>query len=68
MDAAIPYAGGELEATLDGDTWRVRLGELEEASPYLDYALSRLLDVETREVHQLATQLIQAFLVETPIA
>jgi hypothetical protein len=65
MDTAIPYAGGELEATLDGDIWRVRLGELEEESPYLDYALSRLLDVETREVHALATRLIEALLLET---
>lgn len=64
MYTAIPYAGGELEAWLNGDTWRVRLGELEESSSYLDYALSQLLDVEPREVHALATRLIEALLVE----
>jgi len=64
MHTAIPYAGGELEASLDGETWRVRLGELEESSTYLDYALSRLLDVETQEVHVLATRLIEALLTE----
>lgn len=64
MHTAIPYAGGELEAWLTGDTWRVRLGELEESSTYLDYALSQLLDVETREVHALATRLIEGLLAE----
>ena len=64
MHTAIPYAGGELEAWLNGDTWRVRLGELEESSTYLDYALAQLLDVETREVHALAPRLIEALLVE----
>lgn len=55
---------GELEATLDGDTWVVRLVELEESSGYLDYALSRLLDVQGREVHLLAARLVEALLVE----
>ena len=32
MRVGIPYAGGELEATLRGEMWVVRLGELEEAS------------------------------------
>lgn len=63
MRAVIPYAGGELEATLHGETWFVRLGELEEASPYLDYALTRLLDIDTRQVHQLATRLIGQLLI-----
>lgn len=70
MQTVIPYGGGELEATLDGDTWRVRLGELEESSRYLDYALSLLLDAETRDVHQLAARLIERILTEarTPSA
>ena len=59
MRVGIPYAGGELEATLRGEMWVVRLGELEEASPYLDYALARLLDIDKRQVHRLATQLIE---------
>lgn len=63
MRAVIPHAGGEIEATCDGETWLVRLGELEEASPYLDYALARLLDVEERQVHQLAAALIRQALV-----
>lgn len=64
MRTAIGYNGGELEAALDDEVWLVRLGELEESSTYLDYALSRLLDVETREVHQLAARLIEAMLLE----
>jgi hypothetical protein len=68
MRIAVPYAGGELEATLDGDTWVVRLGMLEESSQYLDYALSRLLDTETRHVHHLATRLIEALLLDTQSA
>lgn len=64
MQTVIPYLGGELEATFDGKTWRVSLGELEESSLYLDYALSRLLDVETREVHQLAARLIEQILTD----
>lgn len=51
MRTVIPYGGGEVEVSLEGETWRVRLGELEESSPYLDYALSRLLDAQTRDVH-----------------
>jgi hypothetical protein len=62
METAIAYNGGELEATLDGEIWLVRLGELEESSMYLDYALSCLLDTETREVHQLAARLVEAML------
>jgi hypothetical protein len=68
MRIAVPYAGGELEATLDGDTWVVRLGVLEESSQYLDYALSRLLDTETRHVHHLANQVIEALLLEAQAA
>jgi hypothetical protein len=64
MRIALPYAGGELEATLEDETWVVRLGLLEESSRYLDYALSRLLDTETQHVHQLATQLVEAMLLE----
>jgi hypothetical protein len=67
MRIALPYAGGELEATLDGDTWVVRLGMLEESSQYLDYALSRLLDTETRHVHHLAMQLTERLLLEAQI-
>jgi hypothetical protein len=62
MRTTVPYAGGELEAMLDGEIWYVRLGELEESSPYLDYALSQLLDVEAASVHQLAARLVERFL------
>lgn len=64
MRTVISYGGGELEAALDGEMWRVRLGELEESSRYLDYALSRLLDATTRDVHQLAARLIERILTE----
>ena len=64
MRIVLPYAGGELEATFDGDTWVVRLGALEQSSPYLDYALARLLDTDTRLVHHLAVQLIESLPVE----
>ena len=64
MRTGIPFKGGELEAALEGQAWRVRLGELEESSLYLDYALSSLLDVETRDVHQLASRLIERYLTE----
>jgi hypothetical protein len=64
MRIALPYAGGELEATLDGDTWVVRLGALEQSSPYLDYALARLLDTDARLVHHLATRLIESLPLE----
>jgi len=60
----LPYAAGELEATLDGDTWVVRLGVLEESSLYLDYALARLLDTDTRLVHHLATRVTESLLLE----
>jgi len=66
MRIVLPYAGGELEATLDGDTWVVRLGVLEESSLYLDYALARLLDTDTRLVHHLATQVIESHLLDAP--
>jgi hypothetical protein len=69
MRTTITIGGGELEAVLLGnETWRVSLGELEESSPYLDYALARLLDVETHEVHKLATRIIEQLLVETATA
>jgi hypothetical protein len=64
MRVALAYAGGELEAEFDGEIWVVRLGLLEETSPYIDYALSRLLDTETQNVHHLAAQLIEAVLLE----
>jgi hypothetical protein len=66
MRVALPYAGGEIEAEFGGDVWVVRLGLLEESSRYLDYALSRLLDTETRDVHQLAARLVEALLLEVP--
>lgn len=65
MREAIPYGGGELEVTRTGDVWQLRLGELEESSRYLDYALARLLDVETRTAHELATRLVEELTVST---
>jgi len=62
MRIALPYAGGELEVRFDGDIWVVQLGLLEESSRYLDYALARLLNTDNRQVHQLAAQLIETFL------
>jgi hypothetical protein len=69
MRTRIAYGGGELEAVLlDNDGWLVRLGELEESSSYLDYALARLLDVEPHEVHKLAARIVRELLIETPSA
>jgi len=62
MRAKIAYNGGELEALFRGDRWVVKLGELEESSSYLDYALACLLDVGNREVHHLATRLVDQLL------
>jgi hypothetical protein len=62
MQAAIPYHGGELEARWEGGVWTVRLGELDESSIYLDFALAQLLDDDTARVHHLATMLIEALL------
>jgi hypothetical protein len=59
MRAVVPYMGGELEASLEGERWVVRLGELEESGLYLDYALAQLLDVSAEDVHRLATQLLE---------
>jgi len=58
--AAIPYGGGELEARQEDGLWTVRLGELEECSTYLDFALAELLDDDTARVHHLAVRLIEA--------
>lgn len=66
MRRAIPYQGGELEATLDGETWTVRLGELKESSRYLDYALARLLDTDSRNVHNLAARLVEGLTAVAP--
>jgi hypothetical protein len=60
VQAAIRYRGGELEVYEQGAVWTVRLGELEESSPYLDFALAQLLDDETARVHHLAVRLIEA--------
>jgi hypothetical protein len=60
VQAAIPYRGGELEVCDRGEVWTVRLGELEESSPYLDFALAQVLDDDTARVHQLALKLIEA--------
>jgi hypothetical protein len=60
VQATIPYRGGELEVSEEGEIWTVRLGELEESSPYLDFALAQLLDDDTARVHQLALKLIEA--------
>ena len=66
MRTKIEYGGGELEAVLlDNDTWLVKIGELEETSSYLDYALARLLDAETHEVHHLAARIVEQLLIET---
>jgi len=60
VQATIPYRGGELEVCEEGEIWTVRLGELEESSPYLDFALAQLLDDDTARVHHLALKLIEA--------
>jgi hypothetical protein len=60
VQATIPYRGGELEVSEEGEIWTVRLGELEESSPYLDFALAQLLDDDTARVHHLALKLIEA--------
>ena len=60
VQATIPYRGGELEVCEEGEIWTVRLGELEESSPYLDFALAQLLDDDTAHVHHLALKLIEA--------
>ena len=52
--STIPYRGSELEVCEEGEIWTVRLGELEESSPYLDFALAQLLDDGTARVHHLA--------------
>ena len=56
------FRGGELEVCREGEVWTVRLGELEESSTYLDFALAQLLDDETPRVHHLAARLIEALL------
>jgi hypothetical protein len=60
VQATIPYRGGELEVSEEGEIWTVRLAELEESSPYLDFALAQLLDDDTARVHHLALKLIEA--------
>jgi hypothetical protein len=60
VQATIPYRDGELEVCEEGEIWTVRLGELEESSPYLDFALAQLLDDHTARVHHLALKLIEA--------
>ena len=60
VQARIPYRGGELEVGEEGEIWTVRLGELEESSPYLDFALAQLLDDDRARVHHLALKLIEA--------
>jgi hypothetical protein len=62
--AAIPYRGGELEVEEEQEQWRVRLGELEASSRYLDWAIAQLLDDEPSQVHHLATRLVEALLDE----
>ena len=64
MRTTVPDGGGEIEAILEGEMWRVRLGGLEESSRYLD-ALSQLLDAEASAVHTLATRLVQGLLLES---
>jgi hypothetical protein len=60
VQATIPYRDGELEVCEEGEIWTVRLCELEESSPYLDFALAKLLDDDTARVHHLALKLIEA--------
>lgn len=62
MQTEIPLNGGALEAELNGEVWTVRLGELEASSKWLDFALSELLDDDTR-AHELAAKLVEQLVV-----
>lgn len=66
MRAAIPFDGAELEAQLVGETWTVRLGEVEASSKWLDFALSKLLDDDTQQAHEIAAKLEEQLLAEEP--
>lgn len=65
MRTAIPFNGGELEAELNGEIWTVRLGELEESSKWLDFALSGLLDGDTQLAHEVAAKLVEQLLADS---
>jgi hypothetical protein len=66
MRAAIPFDGVELEAQLVGETWTVRLGEHEASSKWLDFALTKLLDDDTRRAHEVAARLTEQLLPDRP--
>jgi hypothetical protein len=55
---------GQIEASLEGDIWTLRLGVRKSSSSYLDFALVQLLETNTAEVHRLAARILEQLLIE----
>jgi uncharacterized protein with FMN-binding domain len=55
---------GQIEASLEGDIWTLRLGVRKSSSSYLDFALVQLLETNTAEVHRLAAKILEQLLID----